>query len=177
MNQTCKYFAFISYSHADKKWGDWLHRSLESFSVPKRLIGRETRSGPIPARISPVFRDREELPTSADLSSMINQALQESRYLIVICSPRSAASRWVNEEVLAFKRMGRSNRILAIIVDGEPNAIDKNAGAESECFCEALKYGLGQDQELTNIRAEPIAADARPGKDGKSDAKLKRSSD
>ena len=150
-----------------------MHRSLESFSVPKRLIGRETRSGKIPARISPVFRDREELPTSADLSGMINQALQESRYLIVICSPRSAASKWVNEEVLAFKRMGRSNRILAIIVAGEPNAKDKNAGAELECFCEALKYDLGPDLELTNIRSEPIAADARPGKDGKSDAKLK----
>ena len=170
---TFKYYAFISYSHKDKKWGDWLHHSLETFTVPKRLAGKQTLAGVVPQKIAPIFRDREELPTSSDLGSMINQALEDSRYLIVICSPDSARSRWVNEEVLAYKRMGRANRILAIIVDGEPNAADKGFPQVQECFCDALKYELDANQQLSLSRSEPIAADARPGKDGKPDARLK----
>lgn len=168
-----RYYAFISYSHIDKKWADWLHRTLESWRVPRRLAGLQVRGGTVPDRIYPVFRDREELPTSSDLGSMINEALESSRYLIVICSRNSARSRWVNEEILAFKRLGRSNCILSIIVDGEPNATDKGLQQADECFPEALKYEVADDGNLSSVRTEPIAADARPGKDGKEDAKLK----
>src|ERR1700745_1847979 len=98
-----KYWAFISYSHQDRAWGNWLHRSLEPYRLPGRLVGREHWSGPLPRRLAPVFRDRDELPSSADLSSVINQALLDSRYLIVVCSPQSATSRWVNEEIKHFK--------------------------------------------------------------------------
>jgi WD40 repeat protein len=168
-----KYYAFISYSHANKKWGDWLHKALESYRVPKHLVGKNTHDDVIPSRITPIFRDREELPTSSNLGELINQALQQSRYLIVICSPDSAKSHWVNEEILSFKRLGRSKQILAIIVDGEPYASDKKHIDAEECFPQALRYEIGNDQQLSNVRAEPIAADARPGKDGKSDANLK----
>ena len=54
-----KYKAFISYSHQDKKWGDWLHKALETYRVPKGLVGKETRYGSVPNRLFPVFRDRE----------------------------------------------------------------------------------------------------------------------
>ena len=172
-----KYWAFISYSHQDKAWGDWLHRALETYGVPKTLVGRETSRGePVPARVFPVFRDREELPTSSDLGEVIGGALRASRYLIVICSPRAAQSRWVNQEILDFKRLGRENRILALVVDGEPNAADGKAGftADAECFPESLKFTLGKDGSLDRRRrTEPIAADARPDKDGRINAKLK----
>ncbi|MGB9407471.1 MAG: TIR domain-containing protein, partial [Terracidiphilus sp.] len=172
-----KYWAFISYSHADKKWGDWLLSALETFKVPKPLAGAESRSGEaLPRRIFPIFRDREELPTSSDLGSMITQALQQSRCLIVICSPRAAKSHWVNQEILDFKRLGGAERILALIVDGEPNAADGKPGfsVEAECFPEAMKYALGADGTLDkNQPTEPIAADARPGMDGRTNAKLK----
>jgi hypothetical protein len=50
-----KYYAFISYSHQDKKWGDWLHKALETYRVPKRLVGQEMRDGEtVPARITTV---------------------------------------------------------------------------------------------------------------------------
>ena len=49
-----KYKAFISYSHQDKKWGDWLHKSLETYSIPKGLIGRKTSQGEVPKRLFPV---------------------------------------------------------------------------------------------------------------------------
>src|ERR1043166_6542262 len=124
-----KYWAFLSYSHRDAKWGDWLHKALETYRVPRRLVGKVSRDGAVPERVYPVFRDREELPVSADLGANINEALGESRYLIVICSPQSAQSRWVNEEIKTFKKLGRDDRILALIVDGAPNASDGQAEA------------------------------------------------
>ena len=72
-----KYWAFISYSHQDKKWSDRLHRALEAFHVPIRLRGKPSRDGMVPKRIFPVFRDREELPSSATLGENINQALAQ----------------------------------------------------------------------------------------------------
>lgn len=120
-----------------------------------------------------MFRDREELPTSADLGSQIEAALSESATLVVVCSPRAASSRWVNEEILTFKRLGRHDRILCIIIDGEPNATDMPGQAEEECFPLALRFQLGPDGQISNIPAEPIAADLRPGKDGQRDAFLK----
>src|SRR5262249_46912424 len=98
MTKTFKYRAFISYSHADRTWGDWLHRALESYRIPKRLHGTTGRDGAIPTKLFPIFRDRDELSSAAELSEQIRSALRQSAYLIIICSPRSANSRWVNEE-------------------------------------------------------------------------------
>jgi tetratricopeptide (TPR) repeat protein len=167
------YRAFISYSHRDKAWADWLHRSLETYSVPSRLVGTKIAHGEIPRRLNPVFRDREELSSSPELGSKINQALAQSENLVVICSPASAASRWVNEEVLAYKRMGRAARIFCLIADGEPNASDIAGREAEECFCPALRFQLDANGQPTTARTEPIAADARSGKDGKPNAKLK----
>jgi TIR domain/MTH538 TIR-like domain (DUF1863) len=169
-----RYRAFLSYSHTDKKWADWLHRALETYRVPYRLVGRDSRDGKIPARILPIFRDREELPGSADLGSSTNQALHESHYLIVICSPRSAQSRWVGEAITTYKKLGREDHILGLIVDGEPNAGDGNASfeREQECFHEAMRYQLAADGTLSSLRVEPIAADVREGKGGKNKAEL-----
>jgi tetratricopeptide (TPR) repeat protein len=167
------YWAFISYSHRDSRWADWLHKSLESYRIPRQLVGTQGPRGAIPKRLAPVFRDREELPSATDLGGVIRDALERSICQIVICSPRAAKSRWVNEEILAFKRLGREDRIFCLIVDGEPNASDDPAQPDQECFPSALRFRLGADGELSETRTEPIAADARPGKDGKNNAKLK----
>ncbi len=168
-----RYYAFISYSHQDQAWADWLHKALETYAIPKRLVGQSTAAGVIPKRLTPIFRDRDELASANDLGRKVNEALAQSANLIVICSPRSAASRWVDEEVLAFKRLGHSERIFCLIVDGEPNATELPGRAAEECFAHALRYQLGADDALSSERTEPIAADARPGKDGKTNAKLK----
>ena len=117
-----KYWAFISYSHTDKRWAKWLHRRLESYRLPAKLVRHAGAEEPLPRRISPIFRDQDELPTSSDLGEAITRALESSRHLIVICSPRSAKSHWVNEEILTFKRIGRADRIHLFIVEGEPKA-------------------------------------------------------
>lgn len=168
-----RYWAFISYSHKDEEWGEWLHRKLETFRVPARLVGRETEVGTVPSRLFPVFRDSSELPVSGQLGDSIHKALQQSRYLIVICSPHSAQSRWVNEEIAYYKSLGREDRVLCLIVDGEPNSDDKPQAVAPECFAPALRHKMGGSGILTSERTEPIAADIRPGMGHKRDALLK----
>jgi hypothetical protein len=168
-----KYRAFLSYSHRDAKWAGWLHKGLESYRPPKSLVGTISARGPVPKRLSPIFRDREELASATDLGTVINSALQQSACQIVVCSPQAAKSRWVNEEIIAFKRLGGEDRIFCLIVGGEPNATDMPGRGEEECFPPALRFRLGPDGLLSDVRTEPIAADARHGKDGKHAAKLK----
>jgi WD40 repeat protein len=174
--QVRRYWAFISYSHADKKWADWLHRSLENYPMPRDLVGKPTPAdAPVPKRFVPVFRDREELPSSSDLGMVIQKALGAARFLVVICSPRSAKSKWVEQEIVDFKRLHGEHRVLALIVEGEPWASDQTdpAIAETECFPRALRHRLGKDGGISDERAEPIAADARDGKDGRENAVIK----
>lgn len=168
-----KYWAFISYSHQDEAWAKWLHKSLETYKVPRKLVGRELETGVVPRRIFPIFRDREELPGAADLGGKLKNALRQSRYLIVICSPKSAVSQWVNEEIKTYKALGREDRVLCLIVDGEPYASDKPASGLLECFPAAVRYRVNGTGELTAERTEPIAADARKGKDGRVNARFK----
>ncbi|MFP6900329.1 MAG: toll/interleukin-1 receptor domain-containing protein [Opitutales bacterium] len=173
-----KYKAFISYSHMDEEWGTWLHEGLENFKIPWGLQQRETLDGSPPKkillrRLYPIFRDREELPTSADLGEAINQAIKESSHMVVICSPRAAQSHWVNEEIMQFKRLGRSDYILCLIVDGRPNASYYPEWAHEECFPVAVKYEIASNGQLTDIPTHPIAADAREDRDGKPNALLK----
>ena len=162
--ETYKYWAFISYSHRDRAWADWLHKALETYRVPRRLVGRETTAGPVPRRLFPVFRDLEELPSSPNLSGAIDRALEQSRYLIVIASPYAAVSKWVDQEIARFRAMGRGDRILCLIVDGEPHADLQPGKGFLECFPPSLR---------TEGEIEPIAADVRLGKDRKPAAKLK----
>ena len=168
-----KYWAFVSYSQIDNREALWLHRSMERYRVPKGLVGRKTNRGhDVPRRVFPVFRDRDELPTAAHFGNMLETALRRSRYLVVICSPNAVKSRWVNEEILFFKSIGREDRIIYLIVDGEPNASDSEF-PEKECFPEAARFRVDSEGEIGTERVEPIAADLRPGKDGRTNAKLK----
>ena len=168
-----KYRAFISYSHKDESWAGWLHKALETYHFPKRLVGRKTTRGTVPRRLGKVFRDRDELASSASLSDELMQALAASEFLIVICSPNSAVSHWVNEEILAFKRLGREQHILSLIVAGEPHASERPATIRDECFPPALRYRLNDDGQLSSVRSEPVAADVRRKADSKQTAKLR----
>lgn len=169
------YRAFISYSHRDEAWARWLHRSLERYRVPSRLVGTRTAHGLIPRRLTPIFRDRDELGTATDLGREIRAALAGSECLIVICSPASARSHWVNEEVRAYKRLGHSGRIRCLIVAGEPGTADatNDGSAADECFCPALRFDVDRNGEPSAARADPVAADTRASEGGRADARLK----
>ena len=165
----CKYPVFISYSHKDERWAHWLHRGIEAYRVPKSLVGRPRPDGPIPSKIFPVFRDRDELASSPDLPAILRAALAQSAHMIVLCSPAAARSRWVNQEIIEFKRLGRADRILPLIVDGEPHS----SAPGRECFPPALRFQIDAAGRLTAQPAEPVAADLRAESDGKENAKLK----
>jgi len=160
VNNKFKYKAYISYSHRDSRWASWLHHALESYRVPRKLVGTTTTAGKVPSRIRPVFRDRDDLSSAADLGVTVKQALLDAENMIVVCSPDALASHWVNEEIRHFASLGRVNQIFCIIVDGEPAGVETS----STCFPTALtEIGLH----------EPLAADVRKWADGKHLSKLK----
>ena len=157
--QARRYTAFISYAHADnrehgRRWAEWIHQALETYRVPKDLIGRRGIHGQlIPSSLFPVFRDEEELAAADNLPGRIERALANSASLIVICSPLSARSRWVERELVYYQQLGKGDRIFALIISGEPDA----GGTEEECFPEPLRVSCEGARH-----AEVIAADVRP---------------
>ncbi|MBX3576498.1 MAG: TIR domain-containing protein [Rhizobiaceae bacterium] len=166
---TFTYRAFISYSHRDQAWARWLLARLEGYSVPQ---GIATQSGEVPPRrLGRFFRDRDDASAAGDLGAEIRKALSESQNLIVVASPASARSRYVDQEIREFAALNgtrpKPGRILTLIVAGEPNV---SGGAEPdprECFPPALRGGLvGPDGKVL----EPLAADARSVGDGKTRA-------
>jgi tetratricopeptide (TPR) repeat protein len=156
-----KYRAFISYSHADASWAKWLHRALESFTIDKDLVGRETANGPVPKALRPIFRDRDEFTAGHSLNEQTLAALDASHALIVICSPAAAKSRYVTEEVRLFKSRHPERPVIPLIAGGRPG------DAEAECFPPALKFKLDAEGKITDEPVEVLAADAREEGDGK----------
>jgi TIR domain len=161
------YRAFLSYSHRDRKWGDWLHRRLEGWPVPRDLVGQRRPPGPGPAKLRPIFRDRSDMEAGQSLREQVVAALGASEALIVLCSPHSAQSAYVNEEIRQFKARGKSNRVLPIIVGGIPG------DPEQDCFPDALRRRVAADGSSTDQIDEPLAADARDEGDGRALALLK----
>lgn len=89
-----KYDAFISYRHIepDLTIAKILHEMIEKFNIPKHLRTVSNDENSINDKhIFRVFRDREELSTK-DLSTMIEEAIANSKNLIVICSKRTSLS-------------------------------------------------------------------------------------
>ncbi|MFZ5617604.1 MAG: tetratricopeptide repeat protein [Pseudomonadota bacterium] len=174
MGDPYRYKAFISYSWGDRRASERLHYGLETFRTPKDLAGQLTPRGPAPSRLAPIFKDREEEPAGGSLRALIETALDESEFLIVICSPNSARSRWVNKEIAYFRKRRDPNNILPYIIAGEPQA-SLIAGREAEeCFPPALMFETSIDGEPNETAIEaPLAADARPAGDGPRAAMLK----
>ena len=168
-----RYYAFLSYSHQDKELADWLHRELERFRVPSSLAGKLTANGVVPRRLTPVFRDQHDLSAGDDLAVEIEAALAASQFLVILCSPTAAKSRWTNLEIESFKRTRPEGCVLAAVVAGEPFASEIRGREDEECFPPALRYKYDRRGRRTAKRAEPLAADFREGGEGKRLAFLK----
>ncbi|AHE52392.1 TIR domain-containing protein [Sphingomonas sanxanigenens] len=139
-----RYRAFLSYSHRDARFAARLHRRLETWRIPRAIVGRPTALGPLPPTLAPIFRDREELPAAADLSEEVGRALTQAASLIILCSPAAAQSRWVRREIEMFQEVAPGRPILAALVPG----------ADPSCLADLFGDG------------EPIAADFNPAGDG-----------
>lgn len=157
-----RYRAFLSYSHRDRRVAGWLHHALESYNIPSKLVGTTTSQGEVPRRLTPIFKDRDELPAAHNLGDAIELAIGNSDALIVLCSPEAKASPWVDTEVERFKQRHGDDHVLALLVRGEPE----------ESFPPSLSVRF-RDGQRTSEPAEPIAADMRAEGDGKRRAKLK----
>lgn len=170
---THKYAAFISYSRADLAAGDKFQRGIERYRIPKPLVARGTLNGPVPKRLVPIFRDITDMVAAGDLGAQIEKTLEESAFLILICSPHSAKSMWVNTEVETFKRKGAKSRIIPVLLDGEPVEYHPEH-APNGAFPPALLRVMGPDGQLTDEREPmPIAPDLRPTAEGYDYAVLK----
>src|SRR5262249_22474330 len=97
-----RFRAFLSYSRGDDGTAKWLHGELERFRTPKDLIGVIGSRGRVEKRVGPVFRDRTDLSSGGELEARLIEALRDSEFLIVLCSPASARSSYVNAEVQRF---------------------------------------------------------------------------
>ena len=153
-----KYDAFISYRHVepDLTIAEILHDMIEKFNIPKHLRTVSNDGSLIDDKhVFRVFRDREELSTK-DLSTMIEEAIANSKNLIVICSKRTSLSPWCRKEVQLFKKIHGVNNIIPVLIEGEPD----------EAFIDELKnlkvtfINSENVEEEKNI--ELLAADIRP---------------
>ena len=115
-----KFDAFISYRHCDldKFVAENLHRVLETYELPKSLKEKLNIEG---RTIKRVFRDQDELPLSSNLEDTIVDALHNTKYLIVICSPRLKDSLWCKKEIETFKKLRGRKNIFCVLVEGEPS--------------------------------------------------------
>ena len=125
-NQTYKYYAFISYNSGDTNWGKRLQRKLENYSMPSTLCSKH---GWKRRPMKPVFFAPTDIQPGG-LTAELQERLKASRHLVVICSPRSARSKWVGQEIAFFHSLGRTANIHFFIVDGIPHSGDE----ATECF-------------------------------------------
>jgi tetratricopeptide (TPR) repeat protein len=167
-SRVIKYCAFLSSCHCDVWWSKWLYAALEGYRIDNDLAGRKTRAGRVPKALRPVFRESEDFAADHPPSEQTLAALEASRFLIVICSPNAAKSKYVNEEIRRFKILHGANSIIPVIVGGQPGELER------ECLPPAVRFKIGADGVLTwEQERELIAVDARPEGAGKEVAKQK----
>ena len=135
MNDSYKYYAFISYNSKDTAWGKRLQKKLEHYRMPAALCNEH---GWKRKPINPVFFAPTDIQPGG-LSSELQERLKAAQHLVVICSPNSAKSEWVGREIEFFHNLGRTNNIHFFIVDGTPHSGDP----ATECFNPVIdKLGL-----------------------------------
>ena len=141
MSPKKQYFAFISYSHKDSEMAKWLQHEFEYYELPSTLSWRKD----LPESFRPVFRDEDEL-SGGELKTQICDALVNSEYLIVVCSPNSARSVYVDSEIQYFIQLSPENkrRIFPFIIDGKPHQQEEQK--EYECFPKTI-LELSEDED------------------------------
>lgn len=148
-----KHRVFLVFSKPDVLAAYALQRALQDIRVPAELIGKDTPLGPVPPDLESVYRYGDDLPDVEveALTEPAVAALADSRFLVVLCSPNAVRSDHLNEAISRFKRMGRKDSIIPVIVGGEPK------DADNECFPATLRYTLTDDGALSIEPEEPIA--------------------
>ena len=147
-----RYKAFISYRHRplDMAIAKKLHKRIERYVIPKDLRKNEKK------KLGLVFRDQDELPIANNLSENIRIALDHAEFLIVICSPDTPQSIWVQREISYFLEHHSRDNVLAVLISGEPD----------ESFPPQLTEVRSPDGDLLET-IEPLAANIVADSDAK----------
>lgn len=151
MEQHKKYYAFISYKREDQKYAKRLQHALEYYRLPNHIRQEKPQ---LPEYVRPIFRDMTDLEVG-ELSAQIHEGLEQSHFLIVVCSPRSSKSNWVNAEVEYFISLGKQDKIIPYIIEGIPHA----SNPDEECFPPAL-LKLSQINELLGANVNEVGRDS-----------------
>jgi len=111
--------AFISYRHgADADVAAAIEQGLERLARPWNRV-----------RAMSVFRDQSDLAAESDLSGAITRTLDDTRFLVLLASPESAASPWVDKEVAYWCEHGKGLEHLVVVVTDGDFEWDEAAGA------------------------------------------------
>jgi len=126
--------AFISYSRRDTDFAKKLLTALEDFDPPE-IDGKRLKK-------LDIFLDSEDLEGGGDYYKTIDKKLAKSNKLIVICSPESRKSKFVNDEIQKFTKKNSPLNILPILVDGIPNNQATPENEHLKAFPESLVEAL-----------------------------------
>jgi len=146
-----KYYAFISYSRKNSQAAAYLQRKLERFRIPVQKVDKQLLL-PEQKYIKPVFRDKRDLEVSEkSFTENIKTAIKETRYLLVLCSPESASSYWVAEEIKYFLETHNNDfsLVVPVVFSGNPGSND-----ETECLPEILRRNEITDRNLPRMVAD-----------------------
>lgn len=156
-----KYKAFISYRHGgiDEKVAIQVRKRIEQYYIPHKI--RKARKI---KRVGRVFRDTEELRAANDLSAIIDEALDETEWLIVICSRRYQESVWCMREIEYFLKIRSREQVIVILVDGEPEESFPKMLTQKEVNGEIIEVeplavdirGKSERQIIKNLKREKI---------------------
>ncbi|MBQ2659176.1 MAG: toll/interleukin-1 receptor domain-containing protein [Erysipelotrichaceae bacterium] len=154
MNQDRHYSAFISYRHnpRDIEVAKHIQQKLEHFKIPAQIAQECGYS-----KFDPLFRDQEELEITPDLAARINQALDNSDYLIVICSPYYNESKWCLLEIENFLKNHDRDHVLCVLSQGEPPEIFP----ETLCHYKKTVTDKTGKKKTVTVNSEPLACDYR----------------
>ncbi len=152
-----RYDAFISYRHCelDSFVSENLHKKLENYKMPRSVIKKIGADGK--TQIERIFRDEDELPLSSDLSDPISEALDNTDFLIVICSPRLPQSLWCKKEIETFVKTHDRKHVLLVLAEGEP----KESFPEILLYEEVKTKDENGNEVTVRVPREPLAADCR----------------
>lgn len=136
MKTVFKYAAFISYNSRDNSKARWLQNRLENYCLPSIIANEKKDYLQLHGKKSRKFRIFRYVTdlVAQNLEDGLRKELDQSKYLIVICSPNSANAPWVRKEVKYFIETGRKKQIIPFVIKGNPYS-----GGASECFTPELK--------------------------------------
>lgn len=157
MENQFKYYAFVSYRSSDEKYAKWLQEKIEAYRLPTTV---QRMSSNLPKqKLRPCFRYHTDIQPN-ELKTELHNKLEQSQYLLVICTPRSAQSPWVGAEIDTFVELGRRDKIIPVIFEGRPYSGDP----ATECYNPSLlkhfphSDNIDDDREILGVNVHEEGA-------------------